>query len=172
MRPARRGRRRLALGAAILAATAGTASAARAQESWRIQAAWADDHVLGAVVGYEIRQPLGRLPPQPAEGPRVVATRNWMVTGMVAGGVNLDGPGSRGVEGLIYAHLGVLRRLGGGLEPRVGVVGVFLGPAGIGGPAGRLELMDVAAVQAGWMVGDGAYVAVEVAGGFVCDLWC
>ena len=161
--------RRLALG--FVAALA-WASPAVAQTSWRIQTAWVNDHVLGAVVGLEARRPIGRVPPRPATGPRVMATRDWMLTGMVAGGVNLDGPGPSGVEALVYAHAGVLRRLGGGLEPRVGVVGAAYIPAGSVGPAARVELLDVAGVQVGWMFDGGLTVGVELVGRFVCDLFC
>ena len=65
-----------------------------------------------------------------------------------------------------------MRRLSGDFEPRVGLVGVFYLPAGAVGPAARVELQDVAVVQAGWMIGVGLHVALEVAARFVCDLVC
>lgn len=169
---ASRGRRAALILVAVVGLSAGHAVPVAAQASWRIQAAWVDDAVLGTLVGWEVRQPIGSVPPRPAEGPRIIATRNWMLTGMVGAGINFNGPRSRGVEGLIYGHAGVLRRLGGGLEPRVGVVATGYGPAGVFGPAARIELLDVAVVQAGWLFEGGLMVGVEVAGEFVCDLVC
>ena len=146
------------------------AEPAAAQYSIRLQAPWVHDHVAGVVIGLETREPIGRVPPQPAEGPRIIATRDWMFTGMGAVGVNFDSSPDDRSHVLIQAHAGVLRRLSGDLEPRVGVVGVLFLPVGLVGPAARVELMDVAVVQAGWMFDAGAHIALEVAARFVCDL--
>ena len=131
-----------------------------------------DGHVLGLLMGPEIRQPVGRLPPPPAAGLRVIATRDWMITGMVGLGVNLDPSSDRSVEGLVYAHVGMLRRLSGALEPRAGFVAVAFLPAGAAGPAARVELLDVAIMQGGWLFDGGLHLAAEVPWAFVCDLFC
>ena len=148
----------------------GTARPVAAQASWRIQTVWVDDAVLGAVVGLEVRQPIGAVPPQPVDGPRILATRDWMVTGMVGVGLNFNGPGTRDMEGLLNGHLGILRRLGGDLEPRVGVVLFGYAPAGATGLAGRAEVMDVAVLTAGMSFDGGLMVGVEVVGRFLMDI--
>ena len=172
MRPrlTRVGQWRVVLGASM-AIWVSLSDGLAAQTSIRIQSAWVHDHVIGVMVGGEARKPIGSVPPRTGNGPRVIE-RNWMLTGMISGGINFNGPGAKGVGPLVYAHGGVLRRLGGGLEPRVGVVGAAYLPAGSVGPAVRADLMDVAAVQVGWMFDSGPAISIEVVGRFVCDLVC
>ena len=147
-------------------------AAAAAQHSVRLQAPWVNGHVAGVLIGLEVREPIGRVPPPPEPGPRVIATRDWTLTGMLGAGVNLNPPPDHDFPGLFQLHGGVMRRLSGDLEPRVGLVGVFYLPAGAVGPAARVELQDVAVVQAGWLIDAGLHVALEVAARFVCDLVC
>ena len=161
--------RALAL-AAGLALAPSAARPVEAQYSGRLQAPWVKDHVAGILIGLETREPIGGVPDQPAEGPRVIETRDWMFTGMAGIGLNFDPPPDHDYPLLLQAHAGVLYRLDGGLEPRVGAVLVLYLPAGVAGPAARLEVMDVAAVQAGWMFDAGLHVGLEVAYRFLLDL--
>lgn len=146
------------------------AEPATAQYSPRLQLPWVHDHVAGVLVGLELRDPIGSLPPQPAEGPRVIATRDWMVTAMAGIGANLNPPPDHDSHMLFQGHIGVMRRLSGDMEPRLGLVAVGYFPAQVGGPAARLELMDVAVIQAGWMIDSGLHVGVEAAARFLLDL--
>ena len=170
MRPRSRGlARTLALAAGCALALVAPAPAA-AQYSARLQAPWVKDHVAGVLIGLETREPIGSVPPRPAEGPRVLETRDWMFTGMAGVGFNFDPPPDHDYWLLLQAHAGLLYRLDGPLEPRVGAVLALYLPAGVAGPAARLELMDVAVVQAGWMFDAGPHVALEVASRFLLDL--
>ena len=161
---------RAALAPAVLGLALATAEPADAQWSLRAQGVWVKDHVAGFVIGGEVREPLGAVPPQPAEGPRVIATRDWMLTGMAGIGLNFNPPPDHDTPLLLQAHGGFMYRLAGNLEPRVGVVAALYMPAGVAGPAIRGEVMDVAVVQAGWMFDAGLHVALEVAARFLQDL--
>lgn len=105
-------------------------------QSWRVQGAWVAGHVGGAVVGAEVRHPLGPEPElprsgEPGAGPVEMTTRDWMLTGMLAGGLNIATPeGEDDVQPLVYGHGGVLYRTGSSVLSRAGVVGVVYVPAG------------------------------------------
>ncbi len=148
------------------------APSAESQTSWRIQSAWVNDHVLGLTIRVEARKPIGGVGPLTGDGPIGEVDRDWMLTGMIGAGANFNGPGTRGLEQLFYVHAGVLRKLGWGVEPRVGLVGMALLPAGSVGPAAMMDVMDIATVRLGWMFDGGAAVQIEVVGRFVCDLVC
>jgi len=125
-------------------------------QSWRVQGAWVAGHVGGVVVGGEWRHPLGPEPELPlpgfgdTDGPIEVSTRNWLLTGMVAGGVNLAPAADEGdVRPLIYGHGGVLYRTGSSILSRVGAVGAFYVPAKAVGPVALVEAAGVIDLQAG-----------------------
>ena len=63
--------RALALAAGLALAPI-AARPVEAQYSGRLQAPWVKDHVAGILIGLETREPIGGVPDQPAEGPRVV----------------------------------------------------------------------------------------------------
>src|SRR4051812_24639949 len=96
-RPTRVGQGLRALGVSIVMWVA--PSGAVAQVSVRIGSAWVNDHVIAVLVGGEARKPIGSVPPRTGNGP-VVVERNWMLTGMISGGVNFDGPAPKGVQPL------------------------------------------------------------------------
>jgi hypothetical protein len=133
-------------------------------QSWRIQGAWVAGHVGGAVLGGEWRHPLGPEPELPlpgvggADGPIEVSTRNWLLTGMVAGGVNFAPPEDEGdVRPLIYGHGGVLYRTGSSIVSRAGVIGAFYVPAGAVGPAALIEAAGVITLQGGVLYTDAGW---------------
>ncbi|HEX9885126.1 MAG TPA: hypothetical protein VGA70_01490, partial [Longimicrobiales bacterium] len=96
-----RGRLAARLAPALL--LSGLLAAPAAGQSPRLQVAWVDDQVLGPLVGIEGRTPIGSEPEQPASGPIVMQTRDWMLTGEAAVGVNLN-PDDADVEVLLYLH--------------------------------------------------------------------
>ncbi|HZD04089.1 MAG TPA: hypothetical protein VE173_04200 [Longimicrobiales bacterium] len=152
---------------------------ARAQ-SWRVQGAWVAGHVGGIVVGAEARHPVGPEPPLPLPGveagPVEVAVRNWILTGMAAGGVNLATPaGEDDVQPLFYGHAGVLYRTGSDVLSRVGAVGLFYVPAGAVGPAALLEAAGVIDLQGGALytsTGWRGHAALTLSLHFLCDVLC
>lgn len=167
-----RGRLAARLAPALL--LSGLLAAPAAGQSPRLQVAWVDDQVLGPLVGIEGRTPIGSEPEQPASGPIVMQTRDWMLTGEAAVGVNLN-PDDADVEVLLYLHGGVLYRTGSDMLSRVGgVVAAYL-PAGVVGPAARVELAGAVDVQAGWLFKRGhghLHLALDVSTRFLCDLFC
>jgi hypothetical protein len=154
-------------------------SPARAQ-SWRIQGAWVAGHVGGVLVGGEVREPLGPEPEIPlpgvTEGPIEVATRNWILTAMAAGGVNLAPPkDEEDLQPLVYTHVGVVYRTGSALLSRVGAVGVFYVPVGAIGPAALVEAAGVIDLQAGALYtsrGWRGHGALTISLRFLCDVLC
>lgn len=166
-----------ALAVLLLLAAAGGAEA----QSWRAQGAWVAGYVGGVVVGAESRHPLGPepelpLPGRPGEGPIEMGSRDWILTGMVAAGVNVATPeGEDDVQPLFYAHGGVLYRTASEIVSRVGVVGLFYVPAGAVGPAAFVEAAGVAAVQGGVLYTDRGWrghAALSLSLRFVCDIVC
>jgi hypothetical protein len=149
-------------------------AAAQAQ-SWRIQGAWVGDHVAGALVGVEVRHLLGAPPPLPGagSGPVAAGTRDWMLTGMAGAGVNLAPAGTASVAPIFYAHAGLLRRTGGDVLTRVGVLAAGYIRAKAVGPEVFAELEGVADVQAGALHTPGGWraaVGVTVALRFFRDV--
>lgn len=142
---------------ALVVAAAAVAAAAPSVEaqSWRVQGAWVAGHVGGAVLGAEVREPLGPepelpLPGRAGEGPVEAATRNWMLTLMFAGGLNATPPEARHtIRPLAYGHVGLLYRTGSSILSRVGGVGLFYVPAGAAGPAALVEAAGVISLQGG-----------------------
>ena len=169
----------LRLGVVVLLAAVGLATSAGPAEaqSWRVQGAWVAGHVGGALVGAEWRHPLGAEPELPlpgvGDGPIEIATRNWLLTGMVAGGVNLAPPAGKGdVRPLIYGHGGVVYRRESILS-RVGAVGVFYVPAGAVGPAALIEAAGVIDLQGGVLYTDAGWrghAALTVSLRFLADI--
>jgi hypothetical protein len=150
--------------ALVVAACLVTGPSSAEAQSWRIQGAWVAGHVGGAVLGAEWRRPLGPEPELPLpgvgdqDGPIEVSTRNWLFTGMVAGGVNVAPPENEGdVRPLIYGHGGVLYRTGSSIVSRVGAVGAFYAPAGAVGPAALIEAGGVIDLQGGVLYTDAGW---------------
>lgn len=145
-------------------------------QSWQAQGAWVSHHVAGALLGIEGRQLLGSPPPLPGMGggPVVAGTRDWMLTGMLGAGVNLNPAGSASVAPIFYGHLGVLYRTGSDVLSRVGVVGAGFMRARAFGPEVLLELEGVVDVQAGALHTPGGWkpgVSVGVAVRFLGDIF-
>lgn len=162
----------------VLVTLAGTALPLQAQ-SLRAQAGWVAGTVSGLTVGFEGRLPIGSdpelpLPGRPGGGPVEAPTRPWVLTGMVAGGINLDPPEDEAdVQGLVYAHGGVLYRTGSSLLSNVGGVLVVYLPVGAVGPAALLEAADLVDVQAGLLHtsrGWKGHAALSVSVRFACDI--
>lgn len=150
-------------------------------QSWRLQGAWVAGHVAGVVVGGEFRDPLGPEPELPlpgvvGAGPIEVTTRNWILTGMVGGGVNVGPPeGEDDVQPLFYGHGGVVYRTGSDLLSRVGAVGLFYVPAGAVGPAALVEAAGAIDLQAGPLYtnrGWKGHAALTISARFLCDILC
>lgn len=103
-----------------------------------------------------------------------MTTRDWMLTGMLAGGLNIATPeGEDDVQPLVYGHGGVLYRTGSSVLSRAGVVGVFYVPAGAVGPAALVEAAGVIGVQGGILYTDRGWRghgALTVALRFLGDL--
>jgi len=120
-------------------------------QAWMVQGAWVDGHVAGGLFGAEGRYLLGLPPALPGSspGPIEVTTRNWMLTGMVGAGVNVNPAGSARVRPAFYVHAGVLRRTGSDMLTRVGVVGAAYIKAEAVGPAVLLEFAGVADLKVG-----------------------
>lgn len=169
---ARLGRAALVLATGLVFAVP---TAARAQ-SPRVQGAWVDDNVAGALFGVEVRRPLGSAPPIPgpgSTGPIVSGTRNWIFTGMAGLGANFAPRDGSGTDALFYAHLGVLYRTGSDLLPRVGLVAADYIKARALGPMLLVEVEGVIDAEAGafhtplgWRAGVGINVALR----FLSDL--
>jgi hypothetical protein len=154
----------------------GTAVAGSAQErprdhTWRTQAAWLDAREPAVMVAVETRAPLGGpglLPGEgSAEGPVIIGTGDWLLSGMFAGGVTFAETSGRHVSLTATGQLGVMRRLDG----KVDRVGLFafggLSPEAAG-PVLRAEMKDTAGLQAGWVWfleegrGNGIVVSLDV----------
>ena len=179
------GRRRLARAGGPLAVSLTALAALAAPEhasaqSVRLQLPWVAGEVAGALVGVEGRRPIGPepeipLPGVPGAGPVEVGTRDWMLTGMVGAGANFR-PADGGVDLLLQAHMGVLRRTGSELVSRAGLVVVGYLPAEAIGPAARVGAFSGAVeLQAGALRAGGGWrghIALDVSGRFICDLFC
>ncbi len=145
--------RAVATVAALVVLVAG-ARPAEAQ-SIRLQGGWVAGHVGGVALGVEGRTPIGPEPPlplpgRPGSGPVEAPTRPWLLTAMVAPGLNAATPdGDPDVDWLVYGHGGVLYRTGSSLITNVGLVGAFYLPVKAVGPAALLEAADLIDVQAG-----------------------
>ncbi|MGD2070467.1 MAG: hypothetical protein PVI57_17460 [Gemmatimonadota bacterium] len=150
-----RGRpRRSPAALAALVALLAVGAPAEAQ-SVRAQGAWVAGHVGGLTFGLEARQPIGPepelpLPGRPGGGPIEAPTRRWVLSGMLAGGVNFATPDDEpDVQGLLYAHGGILYRTGSALVTNVGAVVAAYVPVAAVGPAALVEAADVIDLQAG-----------------------
>lgn len=151
--------------------------------SLRTQIGWVAGHVAGATVGVETRIPLGAKPPLPlpgrgGTGPIVAATRRWTLTGMFTVGLNAAPPERDGdanaVEGLGYAHAGVMYRTGSSLPNAIGGVVALYFPVDAVGPALIVEATDLIALQGGalrtnrgWM----GHAALSVSVRFLDDIF-
>lgn len=166
-----RGLRRaaLALAAGLLFALPG---AARAQ-SYRVQGAWVDGNVTGALFGLEVRRLLGSAPPIPGmgSGPVVAGTHDWMLTGMAGVGANFAPRKDSGTVPLVFAHLGVLHRTGSDKVPRVGLVVADYIRARAVGPQLLVELEGVIDAEVGafhtpigWRAGVGLNISLHFLG--------
>jgi hypothetical protein len=168
----------VALTAVVLGFSAVPATPAAAQ-SVRVQVPWVAGEVAGMLAGVEGRLPLGPEPeiplPTPGGGPVEVPTRDWMLTGMAGAGANFR-PSDGGVELLLQAHVGVLRRTGSDLVSRAGVVVVgYLLPEAIGPAAHINAFAGAVGLQAGALRQGGGWrghIALDVSGRFICDLVC
>lgn len=174
-----RSRARGILLAILAAAPAWARPAPAAAQSIRLQVPWVHDAVAGVALGLEGRLPLGPepelpLPGRPGAGPVEVGTRNWMLTGMIGGGVNAAPPGSADLTGLLVVHGGILRRTGSELVSRAGIVVVAYLPADAVGPAARVGAFAGAVeLQAGALhtePGWRAHVALDLSARFLRDL--
>lgn len=169
---------RLGVGALLVALSSAAVPESVQAQSWRVQGAWVAGHVGGTVVGAEWRHPLGAEPELPlpgvGDGPIEITTRNWLLTGMVAGGVNLAPPAGKGdVRPLIYGHGGVIYRRESSILSRVGAVGAFYVPAGAIGPAALLEAAGVIDLQGGLLYTDAGWrghAALTVSLRFLADI--
>jgi hypothetical protein len=127
-------------------------------------------------VGLETRIPLGSLPlPRPGGGPVRVTTRNWMISLAAGGGITFAKPRGDVITPTAFAQAGVLRRLSGDLEPRVGLLAVgWVRPEALG-PAVRFEAKDAFGAQAGWLFirrgRDGLLLSVDVSLALIRDIF-
>ena len=117
----------------------------------KVQGDWVGAHVVGGLLGVEGRHLLGSPPPLPGSGPgpMEVSTKNWILTGMLGAGVNLNAAGSAHVRPIFYLHVRVLRRTGSDTLTRVGVLGVSYIEARAVGPAQFLEFQGVGDLKVG-----------------------
>ena len=158
----------------------GAATTEAAAQSWRIQGSWVAGQVGGAVLGAELRRPLGKAPPLPlpgvpGSGPVEMTSRAWHLTGMLGLGANAaPPPGSSGsIDPMFYLHGGVLYRTGRSVPGYVGLGAASYLVVGAVGPAVMVEAADVAAVQVGVLHGGGAWrghAAIHVGLRFLRDV--
>lgn len=126
--------------------------------------------------GFERRMLLGSVPlPRPGGGPVRATARNWMISFAAGGGITFAKPRGDAITPTAFAQAGVLRRLGGELAPRVGLVAVgWVRPEAIG-PAVRFEAMDLFGAQVGWQFirrsRNGLALSVDVSFGLIRDLF-
>jgi hypothetical protein len=130
------------------------ASGAADAQSWRGELAFLDTWRPAVAVAYEWRTPIGGDPPLPgpdAPGPIFAEVRDWQFTAMAGGGITFARVDDESFSPTALAQVGVLRRLDGGLEPRVGLL-LFGGvQPDVLGPMLRFEAKDVVGLQAGWV---------------------
>lgn len=144
-----------AAGPALVALLLAVAAVPAEAQSVRLQGGWVAGHVGGVALGVEGRTPIGPepdipLPGRPGSGPITAPTRPWLLTAMVAPGLNAATPdGDPDVDWLVYGHAGVLYRTGSALISNVGVVGAFYLPVEAVGPAALVEAADLIDVQLG-----------------------
>lgn len=125
--------------------------------------------------GFERRIPLGSLPlPQPGSGGLDVTARDWFISFGAGGGITFAKPRGDAITPTAFAQVGVLRRLSGSLEPRVGLVAVgWVRPEALG-PAVRFEVEDNFGAQAGWMFirrgRDGMFLSVDASFAVIRDI--
>jgi len=161
-------------------------------QSWRAQGIWVAEEVLGVVAGGEVRRPLGRAPELPLPGRREGAgpveapSRSWLLTGMLAAGLNTrdrEGDGGPSPAGnrdrdrrsgpLFYAHGGLVYRTGWPVLDAMGVVGMIQAPRGLWGPTVVFDVARVGYVQVGALRGNGSWrrhLSLGVSLSFVADV--
>ena len=143
--------------------------------SYRAQVSCVGRLAPAITAGMELRIPLGSLPmPRPGGGPVRTTTRNWMISLAGGGGVTFAKPRGDVIAPTAFAQAGVLRRLRGNIEPRVGLLAVgWVRPEALG-PAVRFEAKDVFGAQAGWLFfrrgHDGLLVSVDVSFALIRDI--
>ena len=146
-------------------------------QSWRAELAFLDTWRPAVAVAYEWRTPIGDDPPLPDPanpGPIFADVRNWLFSAMAGGGVTFARVDDHNVSPTLLAQLGVLRRLDGKLEPRLGLL-LFGGlRPEVLGPMVRFEAKDVVGLQAGWVWfdegGSGFAFSADVALALLDDL--
>ena len=139
------------LPAALLASVI-AATPISAQWSWRAQLAFEDSWRPAALAVAEWRS--GGAPPLPdpsSPGPIFATVHDWLLTATAGAGVTVARVGNHDVSPTALAKLGVLRRLGGDLQPRVGLLALGTVHPGAAGPIARFEVRDVAGLEAGWV---------------------
>ncbi|MDQ3698851.1 MAG: hypothetical protein M3373_12650 [Gemmatimonadota bacterium] len=166
------------LSGVIVIVLSGAAASASAQ-SWRLSGAFLDTWRPALVAAYEWRVPIGRgeppLPGPETPGPIFADVRDWLLSAQAGGGVTFARVGNADVSPTAMAQLGVLRRLSGALEPRVGVYAFgAVRPVAIG-PVVRFEARSAFGAQVGWIWlsrggGNGPLVTADVTFALLRDL--
>jgi hypothetical protein len=171
--------RALACWLAVATLVLGTPSPAHALDvlppTYRAQASCVGRLAPAITAGLETRILLGSVPlPRPGHGPVHATARNWMISLAAGGGITFAKPRGDVFTPTAFAQAGVLRRLAGDLEPRVGLVAVgWVRPEALG-PAVRFEAKDAFGAQAGWLFirrgRDGAFLSVDVSIPLIRDI--
>lgn len=137
-------------GVVLAAAAALLVPPPAAGQSPHVLAGWADDRL--AVFGGLEWVYVPTVIVLPGEGEQ--GENTWNLYFEVGAGVTIDFDPSE-VDPAAFGLAAVQWRLGGGLEPRLGIGGIGLVNPGAGGPIVRLEAGNVAVIDAGWVWGGG-----------------
>ncbi|MEJ7811001.1 MAG: hypothetical protein WKG32_11380 [Gemmatimonadaceae bacterium] len=131
------------------------AAPAAAAQSLRAEVAFVDTWRPAMLLSYEVRTPIGREPPLPGDteegGPVFAVVRDYFVSAMLGAGITIARVDRSDVSGTAIGQLGVLRRLHGSLEPRVGLYAVGIVRPEAAGPLLRFEAKDAFGAQLGWV---------------------